>query len=58
MVPEHDCGILADDCSPQALACALEKACVSHQKEAYADNASKLSQEFKVSAVVKKWLTI
>ena len=58
LIPEHDCGILADDCSPQALACALEKACVSHQKEAYADNASKLSLEFMVGAVVQKWLSI
>jgi glycosyltransferase involved in cell wall biosynthesis len=56
LISESDCGILATDCSPEALARAIEVACDCCQKERYAENAYKLAREFRIDATAKKWV--
>lgn len=56
LIADSDCGILADDCSPEALAEAIEYARSSRKKECYAENARALARAFRVEAAVKKWL--
>lgn len=55
LIAEYQCGVLADDCSSESLARAIEKAC-SCVKEDFAEGTKKLSRRFQVSETVNKWL--
>ncbi len=55
LIAEHQCGVLADDCTSESLAKAIEKAC-SCVKEDFVEGTKKLSKRFQVSETVNKWL--
>ena len=55
LIAEHQCGVLADDCTSESLARAIEKAC-SCVKEDFAAGTKKLSRRFQVSETVQQWL--
>jgi len=55
LIAEHRCGVLADDCTSESLARAIEKAC-SCVKEDFVEGTKKLSRRFQVSETVNKWL--
>lgn len=56
LIAEHQCGVLADDCTSESLARAIEKACFCVKQEDFVAGTKKLSKRFQVSETVKKWL--
>lgn len=56
LIEQHSCGIVAEACSPQALARAIETACCHYWKADFSNNALRLWRKFSVEDTVEKWL--
>jgi len=56
LIAENDCGILADACTPEALACAIVTACRRGQQDKLVAGAYALHKHFELREAVNKWL--
>jgi glycosyltransferase involved in cell wall biosynthesis len=56
-IKEYQCGIIAKEVTPEALASAIQEA-LKHNKENFRENIAKAYQQFDMDLAIEKWLDI